>query len=87
MAKAFAAQAGGRLSQALDGLTEYAEPLFKGSRSDLLKRFGPIGLIAAAIGGGGYALKRHFGRARPAPMVDAETAPKAKKGKKNKSKK
>ena len=87
MAKAIAAQAGDRLSRYLNDIGEYAAPLFSGSRSQLVKRFGPVGLIAAAIGGGAYMLKRRFSRTRPEPAATASAAPKPKKSRKAKSKK
>lgn len=83
MAKAIAAEAGDRVSRYLNEIGDRARPLFRGSRTDLVKRFGPFGLAAAALGGG-YALARHFlGRSRPEPTADAP-APKAKKAKSKK---
>jgi hypothetical protein len=87
MAKAFTAQAGDQISRYLNDIGDRAGPLFRGSRTDLVKRFGPFGLAAAALAGG-YALTRHFlGRTRPEPAPEVSTPPKAAKRKKGKSKK
>jgi hypothetical protein len=87
MAKAIAAQAGDRISDFFHNL-DFSSPLFTGGALAIFKRFGPVGLIAAAVGG--YALKRHLSKParseRTAAPVETDT-PKAKTKKKSKSKK
>lgn len=70
MAKAIAARAGDRISRYLHNF-DFSSPLFTGGAIALVKRFGPVGLIVAGLGG--YALKRQF--SKPARKGAAETTP------------
>jgi hypothetical protein len=69
--KVIGAMVGERLARRVGGLSETNGALLGAGAAMVLRRMGPVGLAAAAIGG--YALKKHFER-REAAGATGDTA-------------
>lgn len=67
--KIVGAMIGERIAKRVGGVNGAGGAILGAGAATLLRRLGPVGMIAAAVGG--YALKRHYDKREAAPGTTA----------------
>jgi mannitol-specific phosphotransferase system IIBC component len=73
LGKIIGAVAGRRVSKHISGVSGPGGAVLGVAAAALMRRMGPMGMVAAAVGG--WALKRHFDKQEPTPPNVAPRPP------------